>query len=127
LAVVVDHQTNGAATTGATIWNTDMEDFYSFRNLSQVRRFTVLKDLYIPWTRYPEAAANFPNRRFIKQLYIRFPRPIRIDAPGNNGNITDITNNSIQIFVCKQHNNDSAVTITSNSTLRIRFTDNPGT
>ena len=126
IIVFVDKQANGTAPTMADVVSTaGTVDIDSFRNMSQISRFTVLMDrvydITVPAI-FQDAAGTGDNPpqahtwKFSKRLNL----VIEYDSTAADGSIGTITSNNIAVMaICENANKAPTVAYTA----RIRFRD----
>lgn len=96
-----DTQTNGAEATATDIMDgSQSNDWLSFRNLQNSRRFKVLKDETILFTpqMMNEGAVNLFASGGITKLWnmdVTFKKPIIVNCTGTTANVTSVADNNL--------------------------------
>lgn len=108
----IDHQTNGAATSIATVLDTasSANDLLSFRNLQQTKRFTILCDETFSALQYGGGSDYVFN--FNKKL------DLPVQYSGSTPSIADVVDNSIQVWAYQA---TSVAGTTFDAEFRVRF------
>lgn len=110
--LVIDKQANGVAPTLANILSLNTAYIDSFRDLDFRKRFVILRDFTM--------LLDSNNEQAQMDVYKKVDIKVVYDA-SNNGDITDISTNSIFMFFVS----DEAVNLpTVTSSYRIRYIDN---
>lgn len=94
IAIVLDKQPNGAAFTSSDLLSdiTPIDNVNSLRNLSNRKRFKLLKDIRVTTT----SAGS--NQSRCGEIYLNLKGITTVFNSGNTGAISDITSNAIYIY-----------------------------
>ncbi len=130
--IYLDKQCNGVIASGTDIFRTN--DIFSFRNLSNTKRFKILydKQVSLSYNTLSQEAANLFSvcgvHRNIKINLSNLHIPIEYNRlVGTSGTIDERMSNNIGIMHCLHHAESDATGlpgITFTAKVRIRYTDN---
>ncbi len=118
LVIYIDHQTNGVATPSADLFETN-NSVYTFQNLANSGRFTILKDLFFSMNDYVNDTDI--NSFSSSQVPFKFSKRLncKIQFNSTTGAIAEIESNNIHAMMINQNAN-----VKFDGTARIRYRDN---
>lgn len=120
----IDHQTNGAlAATADVINEVASGHMYSYPNLTNEERFTILEDqiVHLPVQIVNEGSINsFATQASLTHVHIKhvFDPPLKVTCGGTTADISDVMDNSIHFMAVKD---TFAAINTQSGVWRLRF------
>jgi len=108
IALVNDHQANGAVTASQNVYTNTTGSIYGnitpTRNPNGTNRYTVLRTVtiekpYVPLTQQAANDYSWPSKNIPFHFFVKLPKPIKVKfGAGTAGTIADVIDNSWSIL-----------------------------
>lgn len=123
LMIIWDKQCNGTQAVNLDVLETN--DYNSYRNLSNIKRFHMLHDRIYVWNTTAVAAGDGTtndSERVVRDYQVKVNKKlfIPIEYDGTTGALTEIKSNNILILIMSKHGGRMRL---ADSKIRLRFLD----